>query len=406
MEEHSQEETKNEQTGLKKLLRKLYQPGPLILLFIAAFGALVMLAVHILTQTPPPPPVVMTPQPYTQRVYEEESSFTLEDQVKVVDLGIIKTMQSMKIAMSQLDLLSVEIHKREGENFHYQVLQLPSPPEYSLFLKTLRGYLQQQAPNANITLTNDQELVITIEGLPTHKLLFEKKPVPLSRQSESLGPKMVIVIDDIGENMKVLHGLVALDFPITLAVWPHASFTRQAVKLIRETQHDLIIHFPMEPMGYPKYNPGEDALFVTMSASEIRAQIALNLSQIPEAIGVNNHMGSRFTSDKKGMKIALSEFKQKGLFFLDSLTTSQSVAKSIASEVGIPFYERDVFIDNIKNIDAIIHQLKKAEKVTLKQGHSIVIGHPYPQTLAALQKWSKGRNKMIQLISLSQLPPQ
>ena len=136
----------------------------------------------------------------------------------------------------------------------------------------------------------------------------------------------------------------------------------------------------MEPKAYPKYNPGDDALFVSMTAEEIKKRVAENVAKIPEAIGVNNHMGSKFTGYAPGMNIALAEFKRHGLFFLDSLTTSKSAARASARKADIQFYERDIFIDNVKDVTAIVHQLKKAEKVALKQGYSIAIGHPYPET--------------------------
>lgn len=163
---------------------------------------------------------------------------------------------------------------------------------------------------------------------------------------------------------------------------------------------------PDGTQGYPRYNPGEDALFVDMSADAIRKQIAANIAQIPEAIGVNNHMGSRFTGYAAGMKVALEEFNKQGLFFLDSLTTGKSVARQTAANVGISFYERDIFIDNVKDVNAIVHQLKKAENVAMKEGYSIAIGHPYKETVDALEKWSENRNNSIQLIPLSSLKPE
>jgi polysaccharide deacetylase 2 family uncharacterized protein YibQ len=220
------------------------------------------------------------------------------------------------------------------------------------------------------------------------------------------GPRLAIVIDDIGEDMKVLRGLVDLDFPVTLAVWPNASHTRESVKLIQAKGRDLIVHFPMEPMGFPTYDPGEDALFISMSDEAIRKRVAENLARIPEAIGVNNHMGSRFTSDPQGMKTALREFKSRGLFFLDSLTTGKSVGRSAARETSIRFFERDIFIDNVKDVSAITLQLRKAENVALKRGFAIAIGHPYPETLAALKAWHARKNPKVQLLPISFADPE
>jgi len=407
MEELPQEENGTKRTGMDSLLQRLYQPGPLIILFTIAFLALAGLGYYLLTEETPPPAIVTekvetTPVP---RVYEEDTSSEMEDKVKQADLAIIESMKSMQMSMASLDLLDVEIRKQNGKGYHFQVLQLPAVKDQNLFHKHLQANLAQRLPEAKILTINKSELDISIDDLPTHRLLLKEIPLTLPPPTHK-GPKMVVVIDDIGENMKVLKGLLKLDFPVTLAVWPHATHTRKSVDLITQSKRDLIIHFPMEPRGYPRYNPGDDALFISMSKDEIEKQVAKNLAVIPEAIGVNNHMGSRFTANTQGMNTALAAFKRNGLFFLDSLTTGKSVARSSADEAGIPFYVRDIFIDNVKDVNAIIHQLKKAENVALKKGYSIAIGHPYKETLAALTKWGATKNTSILLIPLSDLAPQ
>lgn len=405
MDERSQEELLEERTGSDSLFTRLYRPGPLIILFTVAFLGLAGLGYSILTETPPPPDVVaevaaVEPPPL---VYEEETTSDMEDMVKQADLAIIQTMRSAELDMKELDLVDVEIRQTATGTYHYQVLQLPTVKDRNTFYKALQSNLASRIPEAKLSVDSADGLAIAINTTPTHKLMLA--PIPLTLpQPEKRGPELAIVIDDIGQNMTVLKGLVNLDFPVTLAVWPNASFTRQSVELIAEKRHDLIIHFPMEPKGYPQYNPGDDALFTNMTKEKITVRIKENLARIPEAIGVNNHMGSRFTGYAPGMQVALGEFKKHGLFFLDSLTSGQSVGRATAKQVGIPFYERDIFIDNVKDVSAIVLQLKKAENVAKKKGHSIAIGHPYPETLTALKVWAKSRNRDIILRPLSKLP--
>lgn len=406
MEERPQEES-TQRTGLSSLIARLYQPGPLIILFTVAFLALVGLGVYLLNADTPPPPVVsqiVEAEPVAKD-YEEDSSSEMEDKVKQADLAIIETMKTMGMSMADLGLLDVEMRRLNGKGYHYQVLQLPASEDHALFQKNLLAALAKRLPEAKLTAEKGDELALFIDDMPTHRLLLESMQLTLPKP-ESKGPKMAVVIDDIGENMPVLKGLLAIDAPLTFAVWPNATHTRDSVGLITERKRDLIIHFPMEPRGYPQYNPGDDALFVSMTREQIEQRVEENVSRIPEAIGVNNHMGSRFTADGPGMTTALAAFKRHGLFFLDSLTTGKSAARASAKETGIPFYERDIFIDNVKDVSAIIHQLKKAENVSLKQGYSIAIGHPYKETLAALEKWTASRNGAIVLIPLSQLQPQ
>ncbi|WP_419787938.1 divergent polysaccharide deacetylase family protein [Pseudodesulfovibrio sp.] len=397
---------KKETTGSGSFLTKLYRPGPLIFIFAIAIGGLLWLGYHLATEDTPPPVVVSSIEAETaiQKVYEEET-YSLEDKVKEVDLSIIEAMRRLNLSLSELDLLDVELRHHDGHAYHYQVLRIPETKNVLSFLATLKQRLAEREPEALLSTNGTSEALVSIDSYPTHRLLLQTVPFVLPAP-EKKGPKLAIVIDDVGENMHVLKGLVQLDFPVALAVWPNASHTDASVALIKRTGHDLMVHFPMEPLGYPKYNPGKDALFVSMTADQVRARIAENLSRIPGAIGVNNHMGSRFTESPDGMRVALTEFHKHGVFFLDSLTTPHSVCRKIAHDLDIPFYERDIFLDNVKDVNAIIHQLKKAENVARKQGQAIAIGHPYPATLAALQQWGATRNSSVQLISLSQMKPE
>ena len=401
----------DKKTGFDGFLKRIYRPGPLICLFTLAFLALAGLGWMALNAKTPPPQVIAPvaqesktePEPDTSpdKVYEEATS-DMEDQVKQADLALIETMRDLDLKMHDLDLVDVELRRFEERGYHYQVLQFPKVKDRNRFLVTLRKRLYERLPDAVLLDNGDTEAAIEINGVRTHRLLLEATPQIIALP-EAKGPKLVVVIDDVGENYGVLKGLAGLDLPLTFAVWPHASHTRECVELISQTHHDLLVHFPMEPMGYPKVKPGDDALFVSMSDGQIRQRIEENLNRIPEAIGVNNHMGSRFTADGPGMAVALTEFKRHGLFFLDSLTSGKSVGRNTAKNVGIPFYERDTFLDNVKDVNAILLQLRKTERVAQRQGRAIAIGHPYRQTLAALRQWQDIRDTSIQVIPLSKL---
>lgn len=404
MDEHSLEEHKV--TGFVSFLSKLYRPGPLIVFFCIAFALLLGLGYFILNQAPPTVEVISQSSTSSAPplVYEEDVE-SLEDKVKQADLAIIEAIRAHELNMHQLDLVDVTIQQANEQNYHFQVLQLPEIKNKNLFQDTLNSKLLERVPDATLADNGTGELIVTIDTRPTHRLLLSLVPLALP-PPEVQGPRLAVVIDDIGEDMRILEGLVELSIPVTLAVWPNASQTRQSAELIAEAKRDILIHFPMEPRGYPRYNPGDDALFTNMNPDEIRRRVTENVSRIPEAIGVNNHMGSRFTSDTQGMTVALSQFKKHGLFFLDSLTSGSSVGRGVSQTTGIPFYERDIFIDNVKDVAAIIHQLKKAENVALKTGSAIAIGHPYRETLSALREWNSTRNKNIHIVSLSKIQPE
>ena len=409
MDERTPDQKNEERTGFDGLLKRIYRPGPLIVLFTLAFLALAGLAWMLLNEEPPPPEVIapavreqVEPQPEPEKAYEETTS-DMEDKVKQADLALIETMRDLGLKMADLQLVDVELRELDGRGYHYQVLQFPKVEDRNRFLVTLRKRLYERLPAAVLLDNGDTEALIEIDKLRTHRLLLEATPQVIARP-EAKGPKLVLVIDDVGENYGLLKGLAELDLPLTFAVWPNASHTSECVDLIARTHHDLLIHFPMEPMGYPKVKPGDDALFVSMTDDQVRQRIADNLGRIPGAIGVNNHMGSRFTADPRGMGVALAEFKRHGLFFLDSLTSGKSVGRATAKATGIPFYERDTFLDNVKDVNAIVLQLRKTEQVARRQGKAIAIGHPYPATLAALKQWAASRDRDIQVIPISKLP--
>ncbi|WP_319543948.1 divergent polysaccharide deacetylase family protein [uncultured Pseudodesulfovibrio sp.] len=416
MDDHPSEQTDNK-TGLDGFLQRIYRPGPLVFLFTIAFLALISLGYFLITEETPPPSVLAsapTPDapttlipvksPPPEKEYEEETT-EMEDHVKQADFAILETLRELDVSLKDLDLVDVELRQHQDHNYHYQVLQLPRVKDRNNFLLTLRKNIFERLPAAILLDNGDNEAIIQIDGLPTHRLLLENTPQIIARP-EAKRSKLAIVIDDIGENHAVLKGLLALDLPLTFAVWPHASHTEESVTLINRNKRDLIVHFPMEPLGYPKVKPGEDALFVDMTTAQIERQIVVNLKRIPQAIGVNNHMGSRFTASSPGMMTALTEFKRRGLFFLDSMTSAKSVGSQTAQSVGIPFYKRDIFLDNVKDVNAIIHQLKKTERVAIRQGTAIAIGHPYKETLAALKQWQADRNSSVQIISLSRISPE
>jgi uncharacterized protein len=167
---------------------------------------------------------------------------------------------------------------------------------------------------------------------------------------------------------------------------------------------EVIIHIPMEPQGYPAINPGKGALMVGMPAAKIRTLFAGYRRRVPYAVGGNNHEGSLFTEQVAGMDTVLEEMKKDGLFFVDSLTTAQSVAYREARRLGVPTAVRDRFLDNELNVDKISKQIQRLVQLTKRQGHAIAICHPHPQTLEALQREAPYlKDCGVELVPVSQL---
>jgi len=210
----------------------------------------------------------------------------------------------------------------------------------------------------------------------------------VARKKKAKGVKVAIVIDDIGNDLSIARNLLNLPAPVTLSIFPYAPHSKEIAREAKEKGHEILMHLPMEPEGYPGKgkDPGPGALYVKMSPEELTQQLNKDLDQIPEIRGINNHMGSRFTSNPKEMKVVMEVLKKRKKFFLDSKTAASSVGFKVAQEEGIPTITRDVFLDNTRDVKKIKEQLDRLIKDAKKRGYAVGIGHPHRATYLALKK--------------------
>jgi len=214
---------------------------------------------------------------------------------------------------------------------------------------------------------------------------------------------IVIVIDDLGIDQKRTKRVIDLPGPLTLAFLPYGYNLKALTANAIANNHELLVHLPMQPQAADA-DPGPNALLRTLSETEIRSRIDWNLSQFSGFVGINNHMGSDFTTWENGMSVVMQEMKTRGLLYLDSLTSAKSVAKKVARENGLSVLSRDVFLDNEPAVERILARLAELEDVSRRRGYAIGIGHPYDQTIDALQAWSKDLgSRGFKLVALSQL---
>lgn len=197
-------------------------------------------------------------------------------------------------------------------------------------------------------------------------------------------PVMAIVIDDIGDNRR--KGLAAINLPgaITYAFLPHTPHSFELAKTAHHLGKEVILHAPMENKAGLRLGPG--ALTHQHDFQQFNHILNSNLDSIPFAVGMNNHMGSLLTEDREKMGQVMSIVEERQMFFLDSMTTSNTVAWKVAHENGIPYLVRDVFLDNQQRWSYIHNQFKQALSLAVTQGHAVVIGHPYPETVEYLEE--------------------
>ncbi|MAY42145.1 MULTISPECIES: divergent polysaccharide deacetylase family protein [unclassified Neptuniibacter] len=197
-------------------------------------------------------------------------------------------------------------------------------------------------------------------------------------------PVMAIVIDDIGDNRR--KGLAAINLPgaITYAFLPHTPHSFELAKTAHHLGKEVILHAPMENKAGLRLGPG--AMKDDHNDQQLNAILNGNLDSIPYVVGMNNHMGSLLTEKRQSMNAVMSVVQKRNMFFLDSVTTSNTVAWKAAHEHGIPYLVRDVFLDNRQQRAYIHKQFKEALTIAVTQGHAVVIGHPYPETVSYLEE--------------------
>ncbi|MEZ5833128.1 MAG: divergent polysaccharide deacetylase family protein [Dongiaceae bacterium] len=199
-------------------------------------------------------------------------------------------------------------------------------------------------------------------------------------------PLIAVVLDDVGVARN--HAELAIDLPsvITLSFMTYADGVADMAARARAKGHELMLHVPMEPLD-GDVDPGPQVLKVGTSEGELLKRLSWDLDRFPGYVGINNHMGSRFTQDERGMSVVLRELKRRGLLFLDSRTIATTIGDKLAARMGVAHVMRDVFLDNEMDESAVIGQLMQAEKIAAGKGQAIAIGHPHPATIAAIRAW-------------------
>jgi len=212
--------------------------------------------------------------------------------------------------------------------------------------------------------------------------------LPLSE----FAPRIAFIIDDIGSSISRAQAFLDLKMQMTFSILPKLQYSDLLAEKIYEHGQEIMLHQPMEPYCH-EVDPGPGALYISYRDTEIEEIIEENLSQIPQATGVNNHMGSRFTSCSGKVAEALKIIKQKDLFFVDSLTSSHSKAYKVARRLNMKTAPRNVFLDTSPDIRAVRRQLSHLRQYALKHGAAIGIGHPHLSTLTALCDFAGARCK-------------
>jgi polysaccharide deacetylase 2 family uncharacterized protein YibQ len=237
---------------------------------------------------------------------------------------------------------------------------------------------------------------VIFEKRLTHVILLSKRlavqprpaetpAAPAARIRPGKMPRLAIIIDDIGYADLISDQLRELGIPLTAAIIPAAPYARSEAQKIHEYGLEEIIHLPMQPKDPANHHPRDQFVLIDSSAGEIMALLQNAQAVVPYARGLNNHMGSLLTSNPEAMRRVLELVKRAGLFFVDSKTTSMTVAHALARELKIKTVRRDVFLDDEQTYEYSSGQIRRLVELARQNGRALAIGHPFPSTLAALR---------------------
>jgi polysaccharide deacetylase 2 family uncharacterized protein YibQ len=229
-------------------------------------------------------------------------------------------------------------------------------------------------------------------------------PKPLDKLPQLPGdhpPLVAIVIDDIGYDLEVTSRLLSLDAPLTFSILPYGPRSQSLAAEAKTKGHEIMLHLPMEPKEFPDINPGPGALLSQMTPDELIGQLNDNLDRITGLKGVNNHMGSGLSTSPEQMRQIFAVLKKRGLYYIDSRTTADTVARSSAQLLNLPFAERDVFIDHLENDKFIRGQLRLLIKRARHQGYALGIAHPHPITYDILSEMLPELKQAVALVPAS-----
>ncbi len=206
-------------------------------------------------------------------------------------------------------------------------------------------------------------------------------PQPAAPQADGFGfvpakngAVLCVVFDDGGQNISQLKKCVALPFPVTVAVLPRLAHSAESARIVRQSKNEVILHQPMQAMNL-NVNPGAGAIKPEMTENEVFATLSQNIAEIAPIAGMNNHEGSLITENEVLVSFILQAASEKGIYFLDSRTSSATKVPSVAMEMGMGWYQRDIFLDNQKTRENYLAELKKGLDIANKKGHVIMIGH-------------------------------
>jgi len=218
-------------------------------------------------------------------------------------------------------------------------------------------------------------------------------------------PRVAFVIDDVAYETSPMDHFASLGIPLTFAILPRDKHTREMAEKATAMHFPVMLHLPMEPLDVVHNDPGPAGLYLKMSDQQLKSQFDKAVASVPYIVGINNHMGSAFTENEPKMTLVMGWVKTRGLYFLDSRTSTKSIVCRSAKGVGVPCLANETFLDNEDNVDYIGKQLDEVMKLALRRGTTIAIGHYRRKSIiqAFINKLPEFKSHGIEIVTLPTL---
>jgi len=309
--------------------------------------------------------------------------------IEALDRTVTETLTQQGIAADAIDKYQDE----EGV-FHFMIdlaiekyksLEIPLEQAFKAAKTSVSKKEQDETEEKNFYLwelkgKEKQKIILLFSCLKEKK---EAEKIPVIRAKN----KIAIIIDDMGYSLGAIREITDIQKPLTIAILPFSPFARQTAQIAHRNGMEVILHLPLEAINNNNGNNGiEGLIHSAMSQSEVMIAVDDSLDRVPYISGVNNHMGSKITMDKTFMSSILERLKERNLFFIDSRTTTDSVAYEVAQNLGVPSSYRNIFLDNNIDEESIKKNLLTLFKLAQKRGQAVAICHPTPQTLNVLRE--------------------
>ncbi len=295
---------------------------------------------------------------------------------------------------------ALEAFMNTGNGIHWSVEENGSVTEAGRRERVWNVIMTENSGDGQISLN----MVTLYVKVATSQQRKETAATEKNGQESSAGirGRLAICVDDSGYDLETQRIYENMGIPLTLAVMPNQKDTAQSAAEGKEAGLEIILHQPMESIS--EIAMEKTAILTSMDDSRIQAVLDDSLSQVPQAVGINNHQGSKATANPRVMKAVMADLKMRGLFFFDSRTNSQSVGAQTASSAGVKTVSNELFIDNSTDETSIRARIREAADIAIRDGSAVVIGHCRPHTARALQAMIPELQKEgIQFVFLSSL---